>query len=89
MNRREFLMATGAAMLPLPAFASDTPNVLVLIADDMRADLMGVAGNNIVKTPNLDQLAREGTYFPNAFVTTSVCPTSRASIMLGQYATNH
>lgn len=89
MKRRDFLLATGASLLPVPARAQTPMNVLVLIADDMRADLMGVAGNSIVQTPNLDRLARAGLYFPDAFVTTSVCPTSRASIMLGEYASRH
>ncbi len=89
MKRREFLAAAGASLLPLPTFANDKPNVLVLIADDMRADLLGVAGDKIIETPTLDRLARNGNYFPEAFVTTSVCPTSRASIMLGQYASRH
>ncbi|MBT3931678.1 MAG: sulfatase-like hydrolase/transferase [Rhodospirillaceae bacterium] len=89
MRRRDFLLATGASLLPVRARAQTPMNVLVLIADDMRADLMGVAGNKLVRTPNLDRLARAGLYFPDAFVTTSVCPTSRASIMLGEYASRH
>lgn len=65
---------------------SAAPNIIVLLADDLRADALGYAGNRIVQTPNLDRLASEGTVFRNAFVTTSICAVSRASIFAGQYA---
>lgn len=65
------------------------PNIVFLLTDDQRADLLGVAGNKYAKTPNLDELAGQGTLFENAFVTTSICMTSRASIMLGQHALRH
>jgi len=64
-------------------------NVVVLIADDMRNDFLGVAGSRISHTPNLDRLAEKSLYCANGFVTTAVCATSRASIMLGQYASRH
>ena len=65
------------------------PNILFLLADDLRADALGCAGNKIVQTPNIDALARRGTMFRNAFVTTSICCVSRASILSGQYARRH
>ncbi len=65
------------------------PNIILLLADDMRWDAMGAAGNRIIATPELDRLAATGTVFANNFVTTSICPTSRASILLGQYARRH
>ncbi len=65
------------------------PNILFLLTDDQRSDLLGVAGNQYAKTPNLDELAHQGTLFENAYVTTSICMTSRASIMLGQHALRH
>ncbi|MCL6103516.1 MAG: sulfatase [Bacteroidetes bacterium] len=61
-------------------------NILVLLTDDQRWDALGYAGNRIVKTPNLDKLASQGTYFKNAFVTTPICCASRASILTGQFA---
>ena len=60
-------------------------NVVVLVSDDQRWDALGVAGNDIIHTPRLDQLAEEGVRFTNAYVTTSICMTSRASILTGQY----
>ncbi|HEY9081057.1 sulfatase-like hydrolase/transferase [Magnetovibrio sp.] len=103
VTRRDLLMGLGGiaigaaatrAVMPGPHAGKEKPaarpNVIVLIADDMRWDLMGVAGHRIIQTPNLDRLATvNGTLYNNAFVTTSVCPTSRASIMLGQKASTH
>ncbi len=61
------------------------PNIVFLLADDMRWDAMGCAGNPTIKTPNLDGLASHGTLFKNAFVTTSICADSRASFLTGLY----
>ena len=64
------------------------PNIIVLIADDLRWDCIGKF-NQIIQTPNLDRLADRGTVYLNNFVTTSICPTSRASIFTGLYARHH
>ncbi len=63
--------------------------VVFIIADDMRWDALGAAGNRIIHTPRLDALAADGALFLNHFVTTSICPASRASILCGQYARRH
>lgn len=62
------------------------PSFVILVADDLRWD---VIGHPAVKTPNLDRLAAEGVTFKNAFVTTSICAISRASIMTGRLCRNH
>ena len=71
--------------------ADDMPpmNILVLYADDWRHDTLGVAGNPIVKTPNLDQLAKRGARFTHNCVTTSICGVSRASLFTGQWMSRH
>lgn len=69
--------------------ASSRPNLVVLLTDDQRWNTLGVMGNAIIQTPQIDRLAREGVVFDNCFVTTSICMTSRASIFLGQYAARH
>lgn len=68
---------------------NERPNIIFLLTDDHRADALGYAGNPIIQTPQLDQLAREGIYFKNAYVTTSICAVSRASYLSGQYARRH
>lgn len=72
-----------------PPVSGQRPNIIFLLTDDQRFDALGFAGNPILKTPNIDKLAREGIFFKNAFVTTSICAMSRASIFTGQYARRH
>ncbi|MDQ7949027.1 MAG: sulfatase [Pedobacter sp.] len=65
------------------------PNIIFVLTDDHRWDALGVAGNKIIQTPNLDQLANKGLYFKNAYVTTAICCVSRASLLTGQYESRH
>src|SRR5262245_1748793 len=65
------------------------PNIIFLLADDLRPDVLGCYGDRLAKTPNIDDLARRGARFRHHFVTTSICAVSRASIFLGQYARRH
>src|SRR5271166_713175 len=60
------------------------PNIVFLLADDLRWDALGCMGNRIIQTPHVDALAKRGVLFRNAFVTTSICAVSRASILTGQ-----
>ncbi|MEO6915460.1 MAG: sulfatase [Chitinophagaceae bacterium] len=76
-----------------PAAISDAdsarPNIIFILTDDQRFDAMGAMGNPIIQTPNMDRLARNGLLFRNAYVTTSICCVSRASILTGQYQSRH
>ena len=65
---------------------NESPNIIFLLTDDQRWDALGCMGNQILQTPNIDQIAAEGIIFENAYVTTSICAVSRASILAGQYA---
>jgi N-sulfoglucosamine sulfohydrolase len=67
------------------AALADARNVLLIIADDQGFDL-GVYGNRVLRTPNLDQLAARGTLFTNAFATVSSCSPSRSVIYTGLYS---
>ena len=91
LTRREVLTALGgaAAGLHCGETAPRQPNILFLLTDDQRWDMLGAAGNAIIKTPNIDRLAREGVRFTNNFVTTSICAVSRASFFTGLYARCH
>lgn len=64
------------------------PNILLISADQHRADCFGFEGRNI-KTPHLDQLATDGTRFSNCITPTVVCQPARASILTGQLCRTH
>ena len=65
-------------------------NIIFILTDDHRHDFMGFTGKvPWLKTPNMDKLAAEGAWCKNAFVTTSLCSPSRASILTGQYSHTH
>ena len=68
--------------------ANTQPNFIFILTDDQRYDEMGFL-NPVLDTPHIDSLAREGVHFANAFVTTSLCSPSRASILTGQMMHNH
>ncbi len=67
---------------------SQKPNILFLLADDQRADAIGVAGNSTIKTPNIDNLARGGIRFTNSYIMGghhgAICAPSRAMLMSGK-----
>jgi N-acetylglucosamine-6-sulfatase len=65
------------------------PNIVFILSDDHRWDALSYTGHPVIQTPNLDRLARQGIFFSNAFVTTSLCSPSRASFLTGQYAHTH
>lgn len=68
---------------------ADRPNIIFILTDDQRFDSLGYAGNDIIRTPEMDKLAEEGVYFENALVTTPICSASRASIFSGRYERAH
>jgi N-acetylglucosamine-6-sulfatase len=71
--------------------AAETPNVIFILSDDHRYDFMSCVEGcpSFLKTPNLDLIASEGALFQNAFVSTSLCSPSRASILTGRYMHHH
>ncbi len=73
-----------AGLLSLPATAA-SPNVILIVADDLAWFDVGVNGATDVATPNLDALARNGVNFRSAYVTASICSPSRAGMMTGRY----
>jgi N-acetylglucosamine-6-sulfatase len=65
-------------------------NIIFILTDDHRFDALGfLKTQSFIKTPNMDMLAKQGAYLPNAFVTTSLCSPSRASILTGLFAHKH
>jgi len=101
MDRRKFIKtttgaATAAALLGAGgaiscggrgsfAPAGEHPNIVLFVADDLGWNDLGCYGAADMRTPNIDRLAAEGVRFTNAFVSTSSCSASRASIITGQY----
>ncbi len=72
------------------AFGADArPNIIFILLDDQRWDDLGCYGHPVVKTPNIDRIAKEGARFTQAFVTTPLCSPSRASFLTGQYTHHH
>ena len=66
-------------------FAQEKPNIVLLFADDAGYADFGFHGSNIIKTPNLDKLAKEGIKFTQAYVSDPTCGPSRAGIITGKY----
>lgn len=71
----------------LHAFAADTPNVVIILADDYGYGSAGCYGadGKLIQTPNIDRLAREGRRFTDANTTSSVCSPTRYSVVTGRY----
>ena len=83
MNRRHFLTAIGAAAVA-PA-ATERPNILLILLDDLGWRDFGVYGSPHNETPETDRLARDGARFTNYYSACPVCSPTRASIMTGKY----
>lgn len=77
------------SFLSFSLFSQDNrPNILILFADDQRADALGAYDNTYIKTPNLDDLAKNGTLFRNSYVMGghhgAICAPSRAMLLTGK-----
>lgn len=66
-----------------------TPNILLIMTDQQRADSLGCYGGAAVRTPALDRLAAEGVRFDRCAVNATICTPSRASIMTGRPVPGH
>jgi arylsulfatase A-like enzyme len=86
ISRRDLLLGASAAAAQ---GAARRPNVLFIMVDEMRWDAMSGAGHGIVRTPNLDRLARQGMSFDNSYTVAPVCSPARASAFTGRYAHVH
>ncbi len=94
MKKLLFLLGAGCMLACVSCSPKDEetekrPNILFVLADDQRNDVLSCAGHPVVQTPTIDRLAAAGTRFTKAFVTTSICAASRASIFTGLYESSH
>ena len=92
LNRRNFLHAAAAPLMAQrkrAAAAPVRPNIVLVVADDLAAWMLGCYGNREIRTPNIDLLARAGTRFANNFVVTPICSASRATLFTGRVPRQH
>ena len=68
---------------------NEPPNILLITADQFRADSMSAAGHPLVKTPHLDRLAEDGVRFAQHYSQCPPCGPSRTSLLTGMYQMNH
>jgi arylsulfatase A-like enzyme len=82
------LPVCAASERAAPSHGSPKPNILLILADDLRPDCIGALGNPHIRTPNLDRLVKQGVTFRNCFVmgsnSTAVCTPSRVMLMTGR-----
>jgi arylsulfatase len=79
---------TASLAAALPALAEDRPNFIFYITDDISFNDYGCYGHPTIQTPHLDQMAKEGRIFDNAYLSTSSCSPTRCSIITGRYPHN-
>lgn len=93
LSRRRFLGAGAAGCVAATDGFGQSPtrppNLVFLMTDNHRWDMLGCMGNEIIQTPNIDRLAERGVRFTNAFCTTSICAATRASILTGEFRREH
>ena len=69
--------------------AKTCPNFLYIMTDQLRADWLSCAGHPVVRTPNIDALASQGTRCTRFHVASPVCMPNRASLLTGRFPTSH
>ena len=75
------LLGQGAQTESIP----ENPNVIFVMCDDMGYGQLGCYGQKVIKTPRIDQMAKEGLRLSDYYYGTSVCASSRCSLMTGQH----
>jgi arylsulfatase A-like enzyme len=79
-------LAGTAAGRPAGKGRKHPPNIVFFLGEGLRHDEFSFRGNRLLKTPNMERVAREGVWFRNAFVTNALCLPSRASFLTGVYS---
>ncbi len=83
MNK--LLLTITAVASIATSMAAEKPNILFIFADDLGYGDLGYTGSTQIKTPNVDQLAKQGVVFDRAYVTAPFCGPSRAAVLTGRY----
>ncbi|MDG2170373.1 MAG: sulfatase [Opitutales bacterium] len=79
-----FLFTLASFLLPLTSKAKPL-NVVFFLIDDLGWNDVGASGSDYYKTPNIDQLAKDGMRFTNGYAACNVCSPTRAAVMTGKY----
>ena len=82
-----FCMNIHATETVIPS-SQERPNFIIITIDDWRFDALGYAGNDIIQTPVMDNLAKKGVYFKNAFID-EPCNISHKGTLTGVHARTH
>ena len=87
MNRHQILLRLAAVLSLLPVAAdAETPNVIVVMADDLGYGDVSCYGATALRTPHIDRLADEGVRFTSGYCSASTCTPTRYSLLTGTYA---
>lgn len=79
------LIASSCTASQKPSGEKSKPNIIILFSDDAGYADFSMNGNQKIKTPNIDQIAKNGVTFKNAYVSGPVCSPSRAGLLTGRY----
>jgi len=93
-TRRKFIKSVGlgTTALAVPGLVSFScmkkkrPNIVFIMSDDHAEQAISCYSSKLIKTPNIDRIAKEGIRFKNSFVTNSICAPSRAVMLTGKYS---
>lgn len=75
---------SALSSLTLPALAAEKPNIIFILTDDLGFNQIGAYGDTVIKTPNIDQMAKNGIRFDHAYAGNTVCSPSRVSLFTGR-----
>jgi len=89
MNKNLIIIIVGMlavfACSPKENHIPERPNILFIMSDDHAYQAISAYSDHLIKTPNIDRIAKEGILFTNACVTNSICAPSRATILTGKH----
>ena len=83
---KRFLLAILFALAASPATATERPNIIVILTDDLGYGDVGPTGGTLIPTPNLDRMANQGATLTSFYSSANICTPARASLLTGRYA---